>query len=170
MACILPARHGSQIASVRVFDARTIPVTSPFDTSLCSASTFACARRRCHSDSSRASVELIAVHSLGERGAGMVMPERCAVLCSLIGAQNSVLPLCANSMRADEMVTAKPRRLVRNSTDSRLFRSAGTCRTRVNSTSLASLPSSVGLNTTVPTPAEWTTWLSARRMGTRRGL
>ena len=67
-------------------------MTSCFDTSLRSALTFVCARRRCHSDSSRASVETIAAHSLGERGAGTVRPERCAVLCSLIGAQNSVLP------------------------------------------------------------------------------
>ena len=65
LVCILPARHSSQIASVCVFDSRTIPVTS------------------CHSDSSRASVKTIAVHSLGERGA-VCRDSEAGEMCSVV--------------------------------------------------------------------------------------
>jgi hypothetical protein len=54
--------------------------------------------------------------------------------------------------------------------DSRLFQSCGTFRALVNSTALDHFPLMTGLESTVPTPAEYMTVLSANLMGMRSGV
>jgi hypothetical protein len=58
---------------------------------------------------------------------------------------------------------------LRYRTDSRLFLRSGTCKTLVNSTTLTLFPLMTGLNTTVPTPTEYTMLLSASLIGTCLG-
>jgi hypothetical protein len=83
---------------------------------------------------------------------GTVEPSRNAALLPLMVATKSGVPVGRSKDMWDEsMCTVKPILRVRYRTESRLFLRSGTCKTLVNSTALTVLPSTTGLNTTVPT-------------------
>jgi hypothetical protein len=89
---------------------------------------------------------------------GTVEPSRNAALLPLMVATQSGVPVGRSKDMWDElMCTVKPILQVRYRTDGRLFLRSGTCKTLVNSTALTLFPLMTGLNTTVPTPAEYTT-------------
>ncbi len=86
---------------------------------------------------------------------GTVSPSRNAAFECPMLATKSGLPVGRSKDILDAlMVTVKPLCRVRNKTDNRLLRKSGTCSTLENSTGLTCTPLTIGLNTTVPSPAE----------------
>ena len=82
------------------------------------------------------------------------MPSKSAELVEVIEALKSVWPALEKSIEEELMMILNPDCFVRYRHERRLLLRSGTCKTRENSTSLASFPPKTGLNTTEPTPAE----------------
>jgi len=149
-ACILPARHGSQIGSCILWDCKLMPVTSFFVIASLIPAWWWCLNCLCHSVISVGKVKItIAFSELF-----LVEPSRKAELLSFILAMIHRFPFLWNSILCDEIVTLKGLLHVRCIMDSKLFWIFGTCNTQCSSTVLPVLPLIHSSKSTDSTPSE----------------
>ena len=113
VACIFPARQGSQIGSSAIKESSVIPVTSFFFHSFLTSCRWWWASLLCHRSRSRGIV--VAAEAYSARGA--VVPSKNAAFESLMVAVNQMVPSgCLKDILLESMVTVNPFCWVRNRT------------------------------------------------------
>ena len=150
---------------VAVFEFTCISSAMAFFRSLLRCACPMCPSHLCKSDQSMTAKELVSTYS----GFQMVLPLRKPVPFCMV-AQKHTLPSWANEMWSLTMFTETLWFVVRWRTVSKLFWSAGTCRTCVKITCHAAFPSIIGANKICPLPAECTTLFVASLIGTQQSL